>query len=449
MDEIIAPMSFEASIYGEPTPINNLLTQRRIRIFHKGLNTNMSVFVDNVSEELIKSMAGAPVIGKFDEEAQDFSSHLTIKETKAYGFVPLENYNFAWEPFTEQDGTVNEYATMDVHLWTGRYPEAKFISGKKQSMELYGPTIQGRWEVLQGKKVFVYTSAQALGLCVLGDDVQPCFDGAQFFEAEAADTIKLADYFSTIRNEIAVNFSLQHKSKEDEVKLNIIRFGNWDEELNTSALEVFNALNPDFSEKGIIDNYLMEITQENIVAYDLNTLQFTRYILAEGENTPNFTVSTGAYVASNHGPQWQIFQETDTSVLESDLAAAKTALEAEIAKYEASELTIAEQKTAIEAMTAANENFAATVAGLKAALDKVEQTNKEALIDSYTSKLDEEVIESVRENMSNYSLTELEGELAVTFSRNYVPKSTKLIPGDPKTESTDPVLNILKKYQKQ
>ena len=279
--------------------------------------------------------------------------------------------------------------------------------------------------------------------------MQPCFDGAQFFEAEAADTIKLADYFSTIRNEIAVNFSLQHKSKEDEVKLNIIRFGNWDEELNTSALEVFNALNPDFSEKGIIDNYLMEITQENIVAYDLNTLQFTRYILAEGENTPNFTVSTGAYVASNHGPQWQIFQETDTSVLESDLAAAKTALEAEIAKYEASELTIAEQKTAIEAMTAANENFAATIADLKAALDKVEQTNKEALIDSYTSKLDEEVIESVRENMSNYSLTELEGELAVTFSRNYVPKSTKLIPGDPKTESTDPVLNILKKYQKQ
>ena len=58
MDEIIAPMSFEVSIYGEPTPINNLLTQRRIRIFHKGLNTNMSVFVDNVSEELIKKYGG-------------------------------------------------------------------------------------------------------------------------------------------------------------------------------------------------------------------------------------------------------------------------------------------------------------------------------------------------------------------------------------------------------
>ena len=48
-------------------------------------------------------------------------------------------------------------------------------------MELYPPSIKGDWIYVDGQKVFQFTDACFFGLQVLGDEVEPCFEGAAFF----------------------------------------------------------------------------------------------------------------------------------------------------------------------------------------------------------------------------------------------------------------------------
>jgi len=49
-------------------------------------------------------------------------------------------------------------------------------------MELLPKTIKGKWEEIDGTQVFVFSEASFAGLQALGDDVEPCFEGAAFFE---------------------------------------------------------------------------------------------------------------------------------------------------------------------------------------------------------------------------------------------------------------------------
>ena len=70
----------------------------------------------------------------------------------------------------------------DVLVYTEIYPEAKYIVGKSLSMELLPKTIKGKWEEIDGTRVFVFSEASFAGLQALGDDVEPCFEGAAFFE---------------------------------------------------------------------------------------------------------------------------------------------------------------------------------------------------------------------------------------------------------------------------
>ena len=48
-------------------------------------------------------------------------------------------------------------------------------------MELYAPSITGDWKVIDGQKCFVFKTGCFLGLQVLGNDIEPCFEGAAFF----------------------------------------------------------------------------------------------------------------------------------------------------------------------------------------------------------------------------------------------------------------------------
>ena len=48
-------------------------------------------------------------------------------------------------------------------------------------MELYDKSITGDWKIIEGRRYFVFEDACFLGLQALGDDVEPCFEGAAFF----------------------------------------------------------------------------------------------------------------------------------------------------------------------------------------------------------------------------------------------------------------------------
>ena len=81
------------------------------------------------------------------------------------------------------DGVEHEYLMTEGYLWTEQWPEAKRVieKGNNQSMELYEPTLDGFWSENDngGPSFFIINEAIISKLCILGEDVEPCFEGAQ------------------------------------------------------------------------------------------------------------------------------------------------------------------------------------------------------------------------------------------------------------------------------
>ena len=177
------PNSFPISIFDleESEVVSQTITKKRCGIFYKGHNRNGGYITDEFADKLLSTLAYTPIKGIFNTENDDFEGHgKKNDEGRIYGVVPAD-HNFAWEDHEDEDGVVRTYACADVYLFTALYEEAELIDGKGQSMELYAQSLKGDWTEVDGKYCFVYTDACFLGLQVLGDDVEPCFEGSAFF----------------------------------------------------------------------------------------------------------------------------------------------------------------------------------------------------------------------------------------------------------------------------
>ena len=175
-------MEFPISIYGNVEPVNDTLSRARCRIFYKGGNRNGTYINDAFANELISTLHYVPVKGIYDGE--DYTDHgVERNEGKIYGIVPQEN-NFAWEEHLDEDGQIRTYACTDVLIFSALYPEASEILGKGQSMELYEPSLVYHQAIIEGRRYVVFDHGSFLGLQVLGDNVEPCFEGASFFSLQ-------------------------------------------------------------------------------------------------------------------------------------------------------------------------------------------------------------------------------------------------------------------------
>jgi len=85
-----------------------------------------------------------------------------------------------WEPYEDTDGVSRDYAVFTTVLFTKYFDEANKIIGQNQSMELDINTITGDWADIDGQEYFVYTTAEILGCCVIGNH-EPCFSVSTFF----------------------------------------------------------------------------------------------------------------------------------------------------------------------------------------------------------------------------------------------------------------------------
>lgn len=72
------------------------------------------------------------------------------------------------------------------YLWTEQYPEAQRVltKGNGQSMELDENRVKGQWsdESNGQPSFFIINEAIIKKLCILGDEVEPCFEGASITE---------------------------------------------------------------------------------------------------------------------------------------------------------------------------------------------------------------------------------------------------------------------------
>lgn len=178
------------------TPYNPLISQCEIKVLYVGENRNKTVISKEVAREMANSLPGCPIVGYFKKENEDFSDHgdrITIEGgkvkveslTKPYGFVaPDAKVWFQEFEDTDEFGNkiLREYLMTTGYLWTGQYEECQAVvdEGKPHSMEIDKDTLKGQWSKNQktGVDFFIINDAIFSKLCILGDEVEPCFEGA-------------------------------------------------------------------------------------------------------------------------------------------------------------------------------------------------------------------------------------------------------------------------------
>ena len=179
------------------TPCNPLISQCEIKVMYVGENRNKSYITKEVATEMANSLPGCPIVGYYKEDKQDFRDHgdRVIMDdsgihfecmTRPYGFV-APDAKVWFQKFEECDeygrSIIREYLMTTGYLWTGQYEEAKKIyeeGGRPQSMELDEDSLNGQWakKYKNGMDFFIINDAIFSKLCILGDDVEPCFEGA-------------------------------------------------------------------------------------------------------------------------------------------------------------------------------------------------------------------------------------------------------------------------------
>ena len=141
---------------------------------------------------MARTLPGCPIVGFYDEKTDDFSEHNRVIEinngkfhvvdkTRPYGFVDF-NAKIWFQKFLDDNSVEHEYLMTEGYLWTSIYKEAQRVieHGNNQSMELDEENLDGVWSFDDKgfPKFFIINEAMIQKLCILGEDVEPCFEGA-------------------------------------------------------------------------------------------------------------------------------------------------------------------------------------------------------------------------------------------------------------------------------
>ena len=214
MHQSIATIDSPEFINLEPLDINPLMSKCEIKVFYLGENRNHSYITKDVATEMAKTLRGAPIVGYYKDSKEDFADHgekVTFDDegihfecmTRPYGFV-APDAKVWFQKFDDYDDFGNsvtrEYLMTTGYLWTGQYEECKSVvegDGKPHSMELDEETLDGRWSenIKTGMDFFIINDAIISKLCVLGDDVEPCFEGSSVTAPKISASFNLDDGF--------------------------------------------------------------------------------------------------------------------------------------------------------------------------------------------------------------------------------------------------------------
>ena len=194
-----------------PDAINPGISKCEIKVMYLGKNRNGSFIDKNTAIQMANSLPATPIVAAYNENKEDFGDHgevLHIEDgeikfsckTVPYGFVaPDAEIWFQKFDDTNEFGetTTREYMMTTGYLWTGQYPELdKCINqGQGQSMEI--DDVDGHWTTDSNDvEFFIINDAIFTKLCILGDDVEPCFEGASVTSPEVSEHFSYNKEFS-------------------------------------------------------------------------------------------------------------------------------------------------------------------------------------------------------------------------------------------------------------
>lgn len=211
----------------QESDISPMVSTCKIKVLYIGKNRNGSFISKDTAIKMAASLRTCPIVGVFREDIEDFGDHghvITIEDgqvkfsckTVPYGFV-APDAKVWFQKFKDTDAFGNEeereYMLTTGYLWTGQFKEAQSVidEGKGQSMELDPDTLEGKWATDNKSKMdfFIINDATFSKLCILGDDVEPCFEGASItgVESNYTKTTTVADFTYTL-------YSMMNELKE-------------------------------------------------------------------------------------------------------------------------------------------------------------------------------------------------------------------------------------------
>lgn len=467
--------TFSLSLYGDVTAYNKTLSLARCRIFYKGGNRNGTYITDEFAEKLVSSLPYAPVKGIYDSMEQDFTDHGTQRyQGRIYGVVPVDNH-FAWETHLDKDGVARTYACTDVLLYTAIYQkEALDIVNCTQSMELYADAIEGDWQFIDGKKYFVFTDGCFLGLQALGEDFEPCFEGAGFYSLAAEQLAERMQQFElasklNVGGEEQMNFKLS-----DNQKYNMI----------------WSLLNPRFNEEEgyIMDYAVCDVYDEYAVVYKFEAQGYERAYYTKDDEADALKIDRveKCYIVDVNeeekgalqmlhklnGDTYEKVDENYSALQESinTLTEEKNTLETtngefsqKIEEHEETIATLQQEKSSVEdelgIAQGVYEQAQATIQSLTEERDslaafkaQVLKEEKESIIEHYSQLLDAETVETYKAKIDEMTKEELDKDLAYALVQSkptlftntndpaYVPKNNN--------EQLDGIDGIISRYKK-
>ena len=459
------------------TPYNPLISRCEIKVCYVGdqANRNKSIITKAVATEMANSLPGSPIVGYWDEETKDFVSHSKILEvkdgqlvlkdmTKPIGFVDL-NAKVWFAKYLDDGQDEHEYLMTEGWLWTGRFPEVQRIieQGNNQSMELDEKNLNAFWSKDNNGKpeFFIINEAIIKGLCVLGENNEPCFEGAKI----TAPTIQFSfdegfkEQLFSMMNELT---KLLNKEEQRVLTRYSVTIGD---ALWTALYEYTENLDRAYDIVGVYedgeqkfavlkadDKYSridFSINEDNTYTIGAELVAFDSY---EPDAEPQFAAEAIAeYVAQKKGKK----EEEDTEENEDTTKKENTSEEEEDEdkKKKKKEYSLEEipeyvelrdafntLKTQYDALEVNYNNMKTSVADLTQFKNTVLKKEKQEMINSFYMLSDEDK-KDVIDHIDEYSKDEIEAKLSIICVRNRVSFEEENKPNNPTTYSFNDINN--------
>lgn len=414
MHQSIATIDSPEFINLQPLEINPLMSSCEIKVLYLGENRNHSYITKDVATEMAKTLRGAPIVGYYREEKEDFADHgekIIFDDegvkfecmTKPYGFVaPDADVWFQKFEDTDEFGnvTTREYLMTTGYLWTGQYEECKSVveGGKPQSMELDEESLNGHWATndKNGMDFFIINDAIFSKLCILGDDVEPCFEGSSITAQEVSKTFTMDKNFKNTLYTMMqdLKFALEGGQKMDI-----------EEMVETPATE--EVVEVVESETAIEETVVETENVEEVVETEENMDNEEQSDLVENDNSIEVESSQ-----ENFSKQEEEKTEDEDKEEEDSEEDKKDDEDEDKKDYSLLESQYSELQTAYSELET---KYQALVEFKK----EIDNEKKDALIQSFYM-LSEEDKADVIANKENYSLDDIESKLSVICVRKKV-----------------------------
>lgn len=386
------------------TSINPLISECEVKVLYVGENRNKSLITKEVARNMAETLPGCPIVGYYRADKEDFFDHgdiLTIDgdgikfsdATRPYGFV-APNAKIWFQKFidTDENGveTEREYLMTTAFLWTGSYPECEqaLDNNNPQSMKLEKDSLKGNWAKTENSNVefFIINDAIIQNLCILGNDIEPCFEGADISEPDISANFSKEDKVTTL-------FTMMEQLKE---------LLTTQKEGGQSSMSMVEETKLDETS---VENFSKEQdkTDETVQKKNENTIE--EFKKQDEEEKPS----------DNKEDESKDNKEEKSSDNKDEKDSEDKNEDEDKKKNENFELLQSEFDALQAKYTSLEESYNELVAFKKSIEDK----QKDELIQSFYMLSDEDK-KDVIENKSNYSLDDIEKELSVICVRKKV-----------------------------